>query len=225
MFNIKSITDLSKALDALKAEFNEAEHPRASEGQSNGGQFVSGGSGSVSKRNPEEKETPEADSRGKNEVSDIRGDDKEIISREIGALYDYSLHNRGKNRVIRYADVTPIEAEKIKDATNLDVEGYEHAIDSDFIRHVDSGHGDSQVELRKGQEAVTNDDIRRVPEIVSNPDGIEHGVTKQGKDAIVYVKRFSGTVYYVEEVRTGRKQLAAITMYKQKAGAPRADSL
>jgi hypothetical protein len=45
MFNTKSLDNLSAALNALKATFNESDHPRVPEGQSDGGEFTSGDGG------------------------------------------------------------------------------------------------------------------------------------------------------------------------------------
>jgi hypothetical protein len=42
---------------------------------------------------------------------------------------------------------------------------------------------------------------------------------------IVFSKKVNGYTYYVEEVRTGKKQLAAVTMYKKSTGAPVGRSL
>jgi hypothetical protein len=71
-------------------------------------------------------------------------------------------------------------------------------------------------EAGRGQIPITPADIEKIPEILEAPDKIEiSGKTRQGLDGILYVKRFNGTVYYVQEVRTGRRQLATVTMWKK----------
>ena len=198
---------------AVKA-FDESEHPR-----DNDGKFTSGGGSGSNSGEDMAKEKGGSPTIGPNEVSDVRGSDSKTISGEIGDLYSHSLRDRKTNKVVKYAKVAPDVAELIKDATGLDVEGYDHTIDSFAIRHINSQHGDSKTEENRGQVAVTEEDIKRIPEIIANPDNIERGVTNQGKDAIVYSKRFNGTICYVEEVRAGRRNLAAETMYKKKAEA------
>ena len=200
---------------AVKA-FDESEHPR-----DGGDQFTSGGSGdSIGADSKRNEETQRVSERGeKDEVYDVRHHDKEVISRELGNLYADALQNKQANRVVSYADVTPEEAKRIKDKTGFEVGGYEHTIDAAAIRHINDGHGSAS-----GPLAITAEDIKRIPEIIADPDDIEPSVSKRGENTIRYKQRFNGTVCYVEVVGKGKKRLATKTMYKEKAGGPRADS-
>jgi hypothetical protein len=65
---------------------------------------------------------------------------------------------------------------------------------------------------------VTPQDFELIPDILAAPDTVAaSGKTRQGLDAIIYQKQMDGTVYYVEEARTGQHELATMTMYKRKA--------
>jgi hypothetical protein len=58
-----------------------------------------------------------------------------------------------------------------------------------------------------------------IPTVLSSPDFIRvAGKTRHGLHSIGYWKRVDGLIYYVEEVRTGRQTLAAVTMQKFKEG-------
>ena len=104
-------------------------------------------------------------------------------------------------------------------AAGLDVEGFAHTLDADAVRHIRKQHGDPKVEEKRGQIALTDDDFARIPEILAAPDRIVFGAkTKPGRDIIGYVKRLDdGTTLYLEEARTGRKRLAAVSMRKVPA--------
>ncbi len=118
-----------------------------------------------------------------------------------------------------YRIVDDVEAQRIKDAIGLDVSGYTHSLDQGAVGHILKQHGGESERLR-GQIPITKDDIARIPEIVAEPDLIEHGgKTKDGLPSIRYRKRFNGTTYYVEEVRMGKKRLAPKTMWKVATGA------
>ncbi len=102
---------------------------------------------------------------------------------------------------------------------NLD--GYSHTVDTYAIRHALMQHGDPAREAARGNVALTPADIAAIPDVLRSPDRIEPVMqtNKRGHDLIRYVKSIGDTVYYVEEVRTGRRELAMQTMYKKPAGS------
>lgn len=103
----------------------------------------------------------------------------------------------------------------------FDIAGYNHSVDVSALKHINKNHGNVMQEAQRGQIAITEDDIKRIPDIVKRPDYITLGnKTNQNKDAITYVKNApEGTTYYVEEIRNKRRRLSGDTMYKRK-GAP-----
>lgn len=141
-------------------------------------------------------------------------------SQNIAALFDEATEGpRAENRTLEYAAVDDAEAAGTKQATGYDVSGYTHMIDRQAIRHIMSGHG-PDAKRRPGEPPVTREDIERIPEIVANPDDILRGNRTRGGGlrAIRYVKRINGDIVYVEEVRTGKRILAAKTMWKEPMG-------
>jgi phage-related protein (TIGR01555 family) len=140
---------------------------------------------------------------------------------EIIDLYDYALSNASnRQRKVVYGAVGKEEAARLQGQAEgmPDVSGYTRIIDNYAIRHIQAGHGDPNTESRRGQLAITKDDIAMIPDIVSSYDKAE-AIETGGRDGIGYTKRINGTVYYIEELRVGRKELAAVSMRKFKARA------
>lgn len=63
---------------------------------------------------------------------------------------------------------------------------------------------------------MTDADFEKIPELIASPDAVVFGTKTKGKrDQIGYIKRQpDGSTLYLEEVRTGRKELAAVSMRK-----------
>ncbi|MBF0609322.1 MAG: hypothetical protein HQL61_17435 [Magnetococcales bacterium] len=146
---------------------------------------------------------------------------------KIGQLYDSTVENKKQRRFLGREPLNRVSLGKVSDnnvqavkkATGIDLVGYERTIDNNFINHVLKRHSDPKTEAARGQIAVTKEDIQRIPEIVESPDDIFYGgKTNVGRDAILYKKRFNGETYYLEEVRTGKNQIAATTLYKISRG-------
>jgi hypothetical protein len=92
-------------------------------------------------------------------------------------------------------------------------------IDGSAVRHVVSRHGNEKVEVSRGQLPVTDDDFDRIPDLIATPDAVVFGTKTRGKrDQIGYIKRLEDrSTLYREEVRTGKKELAAVSMRKYPA--------
>lgn len=103
---------------------------------------------------------------------------------------------------------------------DLNLEGYKHTVDTYAIRHALKQHGDPVREAARGNVAITAADIAAIPDVLRAPDRIERveQTNKIGNVLLRYVKKIGDTVIYVEEVRTGRRELAMQTMYKKPAG-------
>lgn len=101
----------------------------------------------------------------------------------------------------------------------IDIEGHRHVIDGSAVRHVVSRHGDEKVERSRGQLAVTESDFEKIPAVLAAPDAVVFGTKTRGKrDQIGYIKRQDdGSTLYLEEIRTGKKELAAVSMRKYPA--------
>lgn len=158
---------------------------------------------------------------GKGKAAQVeKGPDFPLTKENIPKLYDYAMANRwsGKTEIV-YGKVTPEEAARLKEVSGQDLDGYNHAVDNFAMRHMQLRHGDAKTEESKGQIAITREDVARIPEIVASPDSVVPLKTKIGRDGFGYTKRVNGSIFYVEEIRTKRKTLSAVSMRKYRAGA------
>lgn len=93
---------------------------------------------------------------------------------------------------------------------------YNHVIDNNAIRHALKAHGGPHEEKR-GQVPITDADLALIEDIVAHYDNISVNAERRDVPRIIYSKSYEdGTTIYVEEQRTGRKELAAVTMWKMK---------
>lgn len=117
-------------------------------------------------------------------------------------------------------EVSPAEARAIRELTGEDVVGGRHEINVSDLRHVINSHGNAEIERKRGQIAVTADDLKLIPEILDSYDNIRKGSEQGGQKSVVYEKRVNGTIYYIERVLRKGKVLAGKTMWKKpSAGA------
>ena len=97
-------------------------------------------------------------------------------------------------------------------------ETYQHTLDNSAVRHVIKTYG-SPKEVLRGQIPITDLDLMLIPVIVSAYDSISTEKNRRGQDVIIYTKTMEdGVTFCVEEIRLGRHELAASTMYKKKKG-------
>jgi hypothetical protein len=137
------------------------------------------------------------------------------------------------NDKIHIAEVSANEANEISTAfKNQFDESVEfkpsqvtRTINGDQIRHTLNGHGDPKREAQFGGIPVTLEDIAKYPEIVRDHNfKIYSHTSRDNRPAIVYGKQVNGYAIIVEEVRTGRGDIAFFDMYKRK-GTLTEDSL
>lgn len=109
----------------------------------------------------------------------------------------------------------------VKAATGVDISGYRRVIDSSAVRKTLKDHGDAKVELARKpkQSRITQVDFERIPEIIRLSGSAQGRLRPSGrKPTTLTYKADAGrwTYTYVEEVRTGQKQVALKTMWKRK---------
>ena len=93
---------------------------------------------------------------------------------------------------------------------------YKHTIDNNSINHAMNRHS-SEREKLQGQIPITENDLEIIGDVIDNYDNIETERNNRGQDVIIYTKQYNdGTTYYIEEVRTGRKELAMQSIRKRK---------
>lgn len=125
-----------------------------------------------------------------------------------------------KAAALRFGKVDPSTVAAAK-SQGIDIAGYDHVMQTDELRHALTRHG-ADARLPPDQLPIDEGDLARVPEIVRNPDEVRQGTTDRGLAGLTFIKHEGDSTFVVEEVRTGRRQLAFKTMYKLRgeAGGP-----
>jgi hypothetical protein len=138
---------------------------------------------------------------------------RQKISKVLSAKKDTS---KGVSKEILFA-VSEHIVQTIKNLAEVDVSGYNHSIDVSGVNHAIKNHGNTKSEAKRGQIAITEKDFIKIPEMLTSPETIKHaGKNAKGNDVMLYTKKFNDEIYLLEEIRTGRKELAFETMYKHK---------
>lgn len=96
------------------------------------------------------------------------------------------------------------------------LEGYSHSVSKADINHIKKEHGDAQAEAARGQIAITDKDIARIPDIVSGYGAIRDDlVSEQGSKRIIFAKSFDdGTIVYLGQVSRKKKDIKTVSMWK-----------
>lgn len=121
-----------------------------------------------------------------------------------------------ENRTVRIADVSAEQVALLQKEGVPVQEGFTHTTDMFAVRHTLNRHGGSDAENNRGQIALQDSDIATIPEVIATPDALVLGAkAPRGQDVVGYLKRVpDGNTLYMEEVRTGRRTLAMVSMRK-----------
>ena len=161
------------------------------------------------RKTKEEERKAKTDGDGQNGFNFFTGTINELIAatRKKGSSLIKKVLSAASNRLI--AD--------LKDK-GVDISPeHNHTIDNNAINHALNRHS-SDKEKEQGQIPLTEKDIENVNDVIDNYDEIKTEKNSRGQDIIIYKKRYTdGTTLYVEEVRTGRKELAMASMRKQRS--------
>jgi len=101
----------------------------------------------------------------------------------------------------------------------LNLQDFTHTLDGSAVRHVLNRHSNPKIEKSRGQIALTDEDIQGIPQVIQQADAIVLGTqTKGRKEQLGFIKRMpDGTILYLEEIRTGKRELATVSMRKYPA--------
>ena len=138
-----------------------------------------------------------------------------VENRLKNAIKD-SVNNKTPKGTITLGNVSKKVSERISSLLGINVSNRRHTLSKTDIRHMLNEHGNPEIEAKKGQIAITEDDILKIPNIIDNYDDIVQGSdNKQGK-TIRYIKTFQdNTSYVVEVVPENSGTLNIKTMWKK----------
>ncbi|MDV3426957.1 MAG: hypothetical protein LIR50_07190 [Bacillota bacterium] len=146
------------------------------------------------------------------EKTNLPGIEKYNINNQV----DNAISNNQSNTKNYLGKVTSFIANKIQQITGIDVTNRKHVLTDNDIRHMIKQHGDPIAEAEKGQIAITPNDIKNIPDIISNPTDIVKGTDNKLGQTIRYIKNYNDNLTYVVEVVPDKgNSLTIKTMWKK----------
>ena len=137
-------------------------------------------------------------------------------SERLESQIDNALQNKNSNGTSYLGKVTDLVSNKIKSLLGIEVKNRKHTLSDNDIRHMLKQHGNQEVETKKGQIAITREDIKNIPDIINNPDEITKGTNNKLGQTIRYIKRYNDNSTYVVEVAPDSSNALIIkTMWKK----------
>lgn len=135
----------------------------------------------------------------------------QVSFRLLRKIRAWASRKNKKHEWLNYQPVSHEEAERLKELTGLSLAGYWHRIDSDAARHA--------LLHKKDPLPVTKQDLAALPWYIHNAQSVE--LTKRRKSGSLPILKYSytatdGVTTIIEEIRTGWRRLAFVTMYKRK---------
>ncbi len=136
--------------------------------------------------------------------------EKPATQEDINSYVEYALEYGDKKRnaedvakqkdSIIYGQASERLVSDMQTLYGVDVEGKTHVLNDNDIRHIDNSHGRGNA---NEQYPVTAADLKQIPDIVENYDNVYYVKKKNGLIGIYYEKRYNGTTYYLEAVKSG----------------------
>jgi len=135
---------------------------------------------------------------------------------EVSQLHDFALSETGKGQGGLLVVSDELAARYLAEV-GVDVAGFKHLLDADGLRHIHKQHG-GNTEAPRGQVTIVKQDVLDLRLVMTDPDTLTPAdKSRTGLTRIEAAKVISGhTLYYVLEVRTGRRRLAPVTLYKRR---------
>ena len=133
---------------------------------------------------------------------------------ELEDLLDLAkIEGQNVNKVLILGEVPSEMAELLSEQSGISIEHYKFSIDVYAIKHILKNHGVPEIEIPKGQVAITDKDFKLIQDVLENPDLVFYdGKNKLGKDVFQFQKMIGDKYIVIKEVRTGKKQLALNSM-------------
>lgn len=117
---------------------------------------------------------------------------------------------------IYFGKISSQLAERIKNSTGLNVNGYNCTLAAYEIQKIFKNHGNEKTESPRGQRAITEEDIALIPKIVSKADSIKLSGEWNGKPVIDFKMTDGGTITVSAYVSAKHLDLRVQTMFAGK---------
>lgn len=121
------------------------------------------------------------------------------------------------NAKLYFGKIGKVLADKIKSELNIDIENYNISLQANAIRHILKNHGDKSIENKRGQIAVTKEDFKLIPKIISEYDKIKNvGITEKNNIAINFEKQVENKYFLITYISGKNHNFEVKTMWKIK---------
>ena len=142
---------------------------------------------------------------------------KKELEEKYNNQVETAIANKDSKNVSVLGKVNNGIVNEIKLLLGIDTTNRNHIVTNDDIRHMINEHGNSIVEAKKGQIAITIDDIKNIPNIIENYDKIVRGTNNKQGETIRYIKNANDGISYVVEIipKKQNMNLKIKTMWKK----------
>jgi len=145
------------------------------------------------------------------------------VADDVGNYAQAAIAGRPVSQYLTLGLLTSNDVRSVMELKSVDAAGFDFALERPAVMHTYKQHGDIKVEVSRGQRAVTAEDYKKLPEILSTPDSIEDsGVSRMtGRPLMKWIKWYGDEEWvFVVEVRSGRKMLVQETLYIRNRTRP-----
>ncbi len=153
-------------------------------------------------------------------IEDGGGGGTNTRNNSISEFIDDAIHKTISNQAkMDLWEVDNREAQELKEKTGLNLQGYVHKLENYGLRHLWNRHSNEKGKI-KDAVSITEDDLLKIPHILANYDDVSLSPNKNGagNEVLIYSKKYNDIIYYLEEIRSGKKELVPQTLYKNKSG-------
>jgi len=103
-------------------------------------------------------------------------------------------------------------SQRIFQQTQVNLLGYNLELRSNEIKHALKKHGNEKTETRRGQQAITTNDVSNFPYIIYSFDKLTVGRDK----SLHFVKNINGQITIIANYANSNKSLSLKTMFRRK---------
>ncbi|MCM1053542.1 MAG: hypothetical protein NC483_06180 [Ruminococcus sp.] len=153
------------------------------------------------------------------EINNFKGGKIKIArnTKDILNFVNTSIKVQG-NAKLYFGKIGTYTANKIKKDIGIDIENYNISLQGNAIRHIFKNHGDRIYEQKRGQLAITKDDFKFIPLIISKYDIVKFsGKTENNNISITFQKKLENNYYLVSYTSIKNHNIEVKTIWKTKA--------
>jgi phage-Barnase-EndoU-ColicinE5/D-RelE like nuclease3 len=145
----------------------------------------------------------------------------DIIFKDLADLIQFAMNDKTNQRgFFDMGELSQEQADRLKEQTGMDFSDFKRIIDSYSLKHILKNHGNEAKEKQRGQLAITAEDLKKIPELLENPDdSMLDGLNRLGREVIKQEKNDTDTFTIIEEIRAYKKLLALDSMRKKRKKA------